>query len=189
MNLNNHKEALSISKVNKEGSQTQQPDWHLQEIETALRDLNSDPVRGLSEEEARSRLEEFGLNELLDYGGKNPLLILWEQFTSTMVLILIAAAVLSGFLGKPLETIAISVIVILFAVLGFIQEYRAERAMAALKKLAIPLVNVQRGNKLTQIPATQLVPGDIVTLEAGNIIPADLRLIESVNLRIQESPE
>jgi Ca2+-transporting ATPase len=187
MNLNNHKEALSISKVNKEGSQTQQPDWHLQEIETALRDLNSDPVRGLSEEEARSRLEEFGLNELLDYGGKNPLLILWEQFTSTMVLILIAAAVLSGFLGKPLETIAISVIVILFAVLGFIQEYRAERAMAALKKLAIPLVNVQRGNKLTQIPATQLVPGDIVTLEAGNIIPADLRLIESVNLRIQES--
>lgn len=165
----------------------QNSEWYQHEIEGALQELKSDYNHGLSEEEASLRLQQYGPNELQDYGRKNPLLILWAQFTSTMVLILIAAAVLSGFLGKPLETIAISVIVILFAVLGFIQEYRAERAMAALKKLSIPLVNVRRDGQFTQIPSTQLVPGDIVMLEAGNIIPADMRLIESNNLRIQEA--
>lgn len=165
----------------------QNSEWYQHEIEGALQELKSDYNHGLSEEEASLRLQQYGPNELQDYGRKNPLLLLWAQFTSTMVLILIAAAVLSGFLGKPLETIAISVIVILFAVLGFIQEYRAERAMAALKKLSIPLVNVRRDGQFTQIPSTQLVPGDIVMLEAGNIIPADMRLIESNNLRIQEA--
>lgn len=178
---------LDLHSNSKSHTSPQSLEWYQHEIEGALQELKSDYNHGLSEEEASLRLQQYGPNELQDYGRKNPLLLLWAQFTSTMVLILIAAAVLSGFLGKPLETIAISVIVILFAVLGFIQEYRAERAMAALKKLSIPLVNVRRDGQFTQIPSTQLVPGDIVMLEAGNIIPADMRLIESNNLRIQEA--
>lgn len=99
-----------------------------------------------------------------------------------MVLILIAAAVVSAFLGKPTETVAISAIVILFGVLGFVQEYRAEQAMAALKQLAVPVVRVRRGGSIQELSARQLVPGDIVLLEAGNMLPADLRLLESANL-------
>jgi len=168
---------------------TPQPNatWHIYDVETSIKTLKTDPQQGLSPAEVDDRLERYGTNELEDKGGKNPLLILWEQFTSTMVLILIVAAVISGFLGKPLETIAISGIVVLFAVLGFVQEYRAERAMAALKKLSVPLVNVRRGGQAEQIPATQLVPGDILMLEAGGIVPADIRIIESANLRIQEA--
>ncbi|MDV7398428.1 magnesium-transporting ATPase, partial [Arthrospira platensis SPKY1] len=104
-----------------------------------------------------------------------------------MVLILIAAAVVSGFLGKVTETAAIAAIVILFALLGFFQEYRAEQAMAALKRLAVPLVRVRRNGDLLELSAKELVPGDVVLLEAGNAIPADMRLVESVNLRIQEA--
>ncbi|KAB2902270.1 MAG: cation-translocating P-type ATPase [Anaerolineae bacterium] len=187
MNQVIEKYSIDLHSNSKSHTSPQNSEWYQHEIEGALQELKSDFNHGLSEEEASLRLQQYGPNELQDFGRKNPLLILWAQFTSTMVLILIAAAVLSGFLGKPLETIAISVIVILFAVLGFIQEYRAERAMAALKKLSIPLVNVRRDGQFTQIPSTQLVPGDIVMLEAGNIIPADMRLIESNNLRVQEA--
>jgi Ca2+-transporting ATPase len=162
--------------------------WHTQDVADVLQSLGSDARSGLSIEEVRQRLEQIGPNELVERGGKNPLIILWEQFTSTMVLILIAAAVVSAFLGKPLETIAISAIVVLFALLGFIQEYRAERAIAALKQLAVPIVRVIRGGHDEQLNARELVPGDIVVLEAGSAIPADLRLIQSTNLMIQEAP-
>jgi len=162
--------------------------WHTQDVADVLQSLGSDARLGLSIEEVRQRLEQLGPNELVERGGKKPLSILWEQFTSTMVLILIAAAIVSAFLGKPLETIAISAIVILFALLGFIQEYRAERAIAALKQLAVPIVRVIRGGHDEQLNARELVPGDIVVLEAGSAIPADLRLIQSTNLMIQEAP-
>ncbi len=152
-----------------------------------LQTLGTDARQGLPDEEARRRLEQFGLNELEERGGKSPWRILWEQFTSTMVLILIAAAVISAFLGKPLETIAISAIVVLFALLGFVQEYRAERAIAALKQLAVPLVRVMRGGNVEQHSARELVPGDLVLLEAGSAVPADLRLVESNNLMVQEA--
>lgn len=142
---------------------------------------------GLTSAEAQKRLETFGPNELKETSGRSPLKILWEQFTATMTLILIVAAVVSGFLGKWQEAIAILAIVILFALLGFFQEYRAEKAMAALKKLAVPNVRVRRDGQIQEISANTLVPGDIVLLEAGNLVPADLRLIESANLRIQES--
>lgn len=161
--------------------------WHTQDVADVLGVMGSDAQHGLTAEEAHRRLEQFGPNELQERGGKNPLLILWEQLTSTMVLILIAAAVISAFLGKPLETIAISAIVLLFALLGFVQEYRAERAIAALKQLAVPVVRVLRGGNIEQHSARELVPGDIVLLEAGSAIPADLRLIESSNLMIQEA--
>lgn len=165
---------------------TTNPPW-IQTVSSVVEDLGTDPEEGLTQVEAGRRLQEYGPNELEDRGGKSPFLILFEQFTSTMVLILIAAAVLSAFLDKPLEATAISAIVVLFGVLGFIQEYRAEQAMAALKQMAVPLVRVLRDGEITEISAKKLVVGDVVQLEAGSNVPADLRLIEEANLRIQEA--
>jgi Ca2+-transporting ATPase len=168
-------------------SPTARPEWHRLTAPQALAQLESDPHGGLTPAVAAARLAASGPNELEERGRKSPLHILWEQFTSTMVLILVAAAVVSGLLGKTTETVAISAIVILFGLLGFLQEYRAERAIAALKKLSVPNVRVRRGGEVLELAATQLVPGDVVLLEAGGIVPADLRLLESVNLRIQEA--
>ncbi len=142
---------------------------------------------GLSLSEAQARLEKYGRNELVEKGGRSPLKIFWEQITATMVLILIAAAVVAGLLGDTKNTIAITAIVLLYALLGFIQEYRAEQAIAALKKLSVPEVRVVRDGRLTSLTARDLVPGDILQLEAGNVLPADVRLLEAVNLRIQEA--
>ena len=161
--------------------------WHTQTVEAVLRELNVDTAHGLSDDEVARRREQYGSNELIERGGKHPLRILWQQFTSTMVLILIVAAVVSGLLGKTTETVAIAAIVILFGILGFVQEYRAEQAMAALKKLAVPIVRVVRGGERRELSARELVPGDVVLLEAGSAVPADVRLVESVNLRIQEA--
>ena len=152
-----------------------------------LKQLEVDPERGLSQTEVARRLEQYGLNELVEKGVKSPWKILWEQLTATMVIILIVAAVVSAFLGDFKDAIAILAIVILNALLGFRQEYRAEQAMAALKKMAVPTVRVRRDGHVLEISARELVPGDILLLEAGNIIPADCRLIESVNLRIEEA--
>jgi Ca2+-transporting ATPase len=142
---------------------------------------------GLTATEAASRLRQYGPNELQEQAGKGPLRMFLEQFTQTMVLILIAAAVVSGLLGKGMETVAIGAIVLLFGVLGFASEYRAERAMASLKQMAVPMVRVRRDGRLQEISARDLVPGDIIVLETGNAVPADARLIESVNLRVQEA--
>lgn len=162
-------------------------EWYRESTETVLTELRVASERGLDESEVAARQRQYGLNELEEQGGKGPLPILAEQFSSTMVLILIAAAVVSAFLGKPTETIAISAIIVLFGVLGFVQEYRAEQAMAALKQLAVPVVRVRRQGTIREISAQQLVPGDLVFLEAGNLVPADLRIVESANLRIQEA--
>lgn len=166
---------------------TPSQEWHRLSVAAALQALTVDPDQGLTPDEARRRLAQFGPNELIEKGGKHPLRILWEQISSTMVLILIAAAVVSGFLGKVTETAAIAAIVILFALLGFFQEYRAEQAMAALKKLAVPVVRVRRGGQVLELSARELVPGDIILLEAGSAMPADVRLVEAVNLRVQEA--
>jgi Ca2+-transporting ATPase len=161
--------------------------WHLQNIESTLAALQTQPETGLSQKEADLRLTKYGRNELVEKGGRTPLKILWEQFTATMVLILIAAAVVAGLLGDLKNTIAISAIVVLYAILGFVQEYRAEQAIAALKKLSVPNVRVLRDGALKELSARELVPGDIIQLEAGNVLPADVRLLEAVNLRIQEA--
>ena len=161
--------------------------WHLQSIETSLETLQTNLESGLSQKEAESRLTKYGHNELVEKGGRTPLKIFWEQITATMVLILIAAAVVAGFLGDLKNAIAISAIVILYAFRGFIQEYRAEQAIAALKKLSVPNVRVVRDGALKEISANMLMPGDIIQLEAGNVLPADVRLVEAVNLRIQEA--
>ena len=161
--------------------------WHLISIQESLSNLNTNQQNGLSESEASARIAQYGHNELIERGGRKPLQILWEQLTATMVLILIAAAVAAGLLGDTKNTIAILSIVVLYAFLGFIQEYRAEKAIAALKKMSVPNVRVLRDGKLQELSARALVPGDIIQLETGNVIPADLRLLEAVNLRIQEA--
>lgn len=160
--------------------------WHGKETGDTLAALSA-TWEGLTDAEALARIAKHGPNELQEAAGRSPVIMLWEQFTQTMVLILIAAAIVSGFLGKATETAAILAIVVLFAVLGFVQEFRAERAMAALKKMATPNVRVRRGGQTKEISSRELVPGDIVLLEAGNAIPADVRLIESFNLRVQEA--
>ena len=162
-------------------------EWYQRGVQEVIDELDSSLERGLSSEQAARRLEEVGPNELIDRGTKNPWLILWEQFTETMVVILIIAAIVSAFVGDLKDAVAIVAIVILNALLGFRQEYQAEQAMAALKKLAVPHVRVRRNGHIQEIEALNLVPGDIVLLESGNLVPADLRLVESINLRVQES--
>jgi P-type Ca2+ transporter type 2C len=143
--------------------------------------------RGLASEEARRRYGQYGPNELVEKGRKSLGMMFLDQFKDFMILVLIAAAVVAGVIGEPADSIAIAVIVILNAVLGFVQEYRAEKAMAALKKLSAPSAVVIRDGRTESVPAEQLIPGDLVVLEAGNVVPADLRLTEVVHLRIQEA--
>ena len=161
--------------------------WHLQSIDSSLEALQTDLKTGLSQTESESRLTKYGRNELIEKSGRTPFKIFWEQITATMVLILIAAAVVAGLLGDTKNTIAITAIVLLYAILGFVQEYRAEQAISALKKLSVPNVRVLRDGALKEMSARELVPGDMIQLEAGNVLPADVRLLEAVNLRIQEA--
>ncbi len=161
--------------------------WHTSEAAEVLRALGTDVGLGLSNEEASRRLEERGPNELEDRGGRSPWAVLWDQFTSIMIVILIVAALASALLGDYEDSIAIAVIVVLNAALGFAQEHRAERAMAALKRLSAPRVRVRREGRVREVSASELVPGDMVLLEAGNLVPADGRLVEGANLQVQES--
>ena len=161
--------------------------WHTLALPEVLTNLQTDATSGLDASAVAQRLAEHGPNALIERGGKSPWRILWEQLTATMVIILIVAALLSAFLGDYKDAIVILVIVVLNAILGFSQEYRAERAMAALKKLAVPTVKVRRSGRVQEISARDLVPGDLVLLEAGNLVPADGRMLESANLRIQEA--
>ena len=152
-----------------------------------MQKLSSDAAAGLSEAEAARRLAQYGRNELTGSGIKSPWLILREQATELMVVILIAAAAISAALTDYSDALAIGAIVALNVLLGFSQEYRAERAMTALKKLTVPSVRVRRGGGVREISAVELVPGDIVLLEAGNLVAADCRVLESANLQTQES--
>ncbi|MCX8125337.1 MAG: HAD-IC family P-type ATPase, partial [Spirochaetes bacterium] len=160
--------------------------WHTMPVETVTNTLRTS-LNGIPQKEAESRLISYGFNELKEKKKRTPIIMLLNQFTDFMILVLLAAALLSGFLGEVSDTIAIIVIVVLNAIIGFVQEYRAEKAMEALKKMAAPLATVIRDGKTVTIPAREIVPGDIVMLEAGKIVPADIRLIEAVQLKIEEA--
>jgi Ca2+-transporting ATPase len=160
--------------------------WHQLDPKEVLEKLQSSD-KGLASEEAHQRLERYGPNELIEKGRKSLWMMFLDQFKDFMILVLIAAAVVAGVIGEPSDTIAIAVIVLLNAVLGFVQEYRAEKAMAALKKLAAPSATVIRDGRPESIPAQRLVPGDLVVLEAGNVVPADIRLTEAAQMRIDEA--
>ena len=161
--------------------------WHQLETSAVLQELATDPVSGLSESEAARRLAKHGRNELIGTGIKSPWLILWEQLTALMVVILIVATLASALLGDYKDAFAIGAIVVLNAILGFSQEYRAEKAMAALRAMAVPSVRVRRDGEVTDIPAFLLVPGDVVVLEAGNLVAADCRIFERADLQTHEA--
>ena len=161
--------------------------WHAQSMEEVLINLEVDPQQGLTTEKACRRLAEFGANELAERPRPGFWQMLLDQFNNFLIIILIAAALISFVLGEIEEMAAILAIVILNALLGVIQERRAEEALAALKKMAAPEARVLRDGHRVTLPARELVPGDVVFLEAGNYVPADMRLLESVNLRIDEA--
>ncbi len=161
--------------------------WYLQTTDDTLATLTTDRAQGLDQAEAKRRLAEYGPNELVEKGVKSPWQILLEQLSDAMVIVLIIAAIISGFIGEVEDTVVIIAIVILNAVLGVSQEFRAERAIAELKKLAVPNVRVRRAGKVQEVSARELVPGDIIQLEAGNLAPADARLIEVNGLKVEEA--
>ncbi|MCW5875438.1 MAG: cation-translocating P-type ATPase [Anaerolineales bacterium] len=171
--------------VNRE-QQINEP-WHNLGRDEVAEKLGSSSERGLSEAEAKARLEKYGPNRLEEAPPKGFLSMLWEQLNNFVVYLLFAAAGISIVLGEWVEASAVLAIVVLNAGFGIIQERRAEQALAALRQLAAPDAQVLRdGHRLT-IPSHEVVPGDIVFVEAGNYIPADLRLLDAVNLRVEEA--
>lgn len=160
--------------------------WHQQKTDEVMQKLGAS-VRGLSADEVRTRLLEHGPNELTETARKSVLMMFLDQFKDFMILVLIAAAAISGIIGEASDTIAIIVIVALNAVIGFVQEYRAEKAMQLLMKMSAHSALVIRDGNPVTIPAAQLVPGDVVILETGRIIPADMRLIEVARLKVEEA--
>ncbi len=161
--------------------------WHELEATQVLDSFNVDATNGLSHDEAEHRLSVHGPNQLRERNPRGPWKIFWEQFAATMVVILVVAALLSWLLGDRKDAIAIVIIVILNAILGHRQEYKAEKAMAALKAMAVPNVRVLREGQVVEVSAHAVAPGDILILEAGNVVPADARVIESKSLRTQEA--
>jgi len=161
--------------------------WHTLSTDRTLAFLDVQQKLGLSEEEAKKRLEQYGPNQLTAAHRTQWWELLLEQFKNVLVVILLIAVGLSAVLGHEIEAIAIAVIVLFAVLLGFIQEFRAERAIEALKKMAAPLCTVLRGGKEWEIDAANVVPGDIVLLTAGDKVPADIRVIESMSLHADEA--
>jgi len=149
--------------------------------------LKTDISAGLEESEVQKRFAESGPNELKAADRASPWLLFFSQFKDIMIQILLAATALSAFMGHALESIAIAVIVLFAVILSFIQEYRAERAIEALRRMAAPTANVARNGEEKKIPARELVPGDIILLKAGDKIPADARIAQSFNLQVEEA--
>jgi Ca2+-transporting ATPase len=162
--------------------------WHAREAAEVLRELAVDPQRGLASEEAQARLAKFGPNELKLEKPASPWKAFLGQFTNVLIIILLIATGLSALVGELFDAALILAIVVFCALLGFFQEYRAERALEALKKMLSPMITVLRDGKEEELASKELVPGDILLLEAGDKIPADARLIESVSLKCDEAP-
>ena len=167
--------------------------WHAMTVEETTQALRTSE-RGLSEDEVKRRLEEFGPNELREEKRVTPVKIFLNQFKSILVIILILSAGVSGYISLyvhnelPIDMYVISLIVIMNAILGFVQEYRAEKAVEALKKMISPTAVCMRDGKEKQIPSKELVPGDIILLDEGGRVPADARLIETISLKVNEAP-
>lgn len=163
------------------------PAWHLKTETETLADLQTSPREGLSHEEVARRRSSFGSNAFENAKRRGPIRILADQFMNSLVAVLVASGMIAFFLGEPQDGIAIFAIVLLNGILGFAQEFRAEKAMEELQSLVAPRARVRRLGNIVVIPSYELVPGDIVLLESGNLVPADLRLVESAELGIDES--
>lgn len=161
--------------------------WYQMAVSEVLAAFTIDPDKGLKTKEAEKRLAEVGYNQLQQAKKISPWKIFLSQFQDFMVLVLIAATLVSGMLGEYADAITILAIVVVNAILGFYQEYRAEKSLEALKKLAAPEAKVLRDGLQVNVPAKDLVPGDILFLETGDRVPADARLLETVNLEVDES--
>ncbi len=161
--------------------------WYSLGPDEVLQQLATPPDQGLSTEEVAKRLQQYGFNQLVEAPRPTFLQLLWGQFNNFIVMLLIVASLVSALLGEWIDASVIMSIVVLNAVLGIIQERRAEEALAALKTMAAREAQVLRNGSRHAVPARELVPGDIVFIESGNYIPADLRLIEAVNLRLEEA--
>jgi Ca2+-transporting ATPase len=160
--------------------------WHDLSMESVFSRLKAS-AEGLSIEEVKRRQAKYGPNELKEKPRPTFFQLVLEQFKNFIVILLIVASIISALLGDVLEAGVIMAIVVLNAILGVVQESRAEEALAALKKMAAPECQALRGGQRIAVPAHELVPGDVVLLEAGNFIPADMRLIEAVNLQVEEA--
>ena len=161
------------------------PAWHTLSVDQTVERLGSN-LRGLARDEPARRLSEHGPNELQSRGAESAWRTFAAQFQNVLILILLAGTVVSAFLGHALEAAVITVIVVFAVLLGFIQEYRAGRALEALKNMAAPTARVLRDGEEAVIPAREVVPGDVIVLRAGDRIPADARLTQAVNLSVEE---
>lgn len=165
----------------------EQKKWHQMGADELKSELDVEPQLGLTKDEAANRQKKSGPNELSEGKGISPITLFLNQFKDFMVLVLVGATLLSGLLGEYLDAITIIAIILLNGILGFIQEFRAERSLSALKKLSAPTSKVLRDGKVEQIPAKNLVPGDIIFLESGDRVPADIRFITTSNCDVEES--
>jgi len=161
--------------------------WHSKDSEEVAKILNTSP-EGLDEEEVRRRLERYGPNELVAEKRISPIKILLRQFRSILIVILIAAIFFSALIGEVVDALVILAIVLAATILGFFQEYRAERALEALKEMLAPTITALRGGVEKEVPSKDLVPGDVILVEAGDKIPADGKLFMAVNLQVDEAP-
>ncbi|MBI2316573.1 MAG: HAD-IC family P-type ATPase, partial [Betaproteobacteria bacterium] len=162
--------------------------WHTMDVAAALEELRVDPRHGLSPEETQRRLAQYGRNELVHEHKASPWTLFINQFKNILIVILIVATVLSAFVGEYVDAAIILAIIVFCAVLGFVQEYRAERALDALKNMLTPMVSVLRGGRELKIASKELVPGDMLVLEAGDRIAADARLVENHSVQCDEAP-
>ncbi len=160
--------------------------WHQKRGEDVLAEVGSSTT-GLSTQEAIRRLHQFGPNELVEKKKKTPLIMFLNQFRDFMIIVLIAAGIISGAIGEFSDSVAILVIVFLNAIIGFVQEFRAEKAMEALKKMSSPMAVALRDGVPTMVPSARLVPGDIVSIDAGKVVPADIRLLEVAQFQVAEA--
>ncbi|WP_142413144.1 calcium-transporting P-type ATPase, PMR1-type [Hathewaya massiliensis] len=161
--------------------------WFSKSTEDVLKELNTDPKLGLSSEEAKKRLEKYGENKLAGKKQKTMIQLFFSQLNDILIYILVAAALISGFLGEVSDAIIIGIVILINAIVGVIQESKAEKALEALKELSTPKAVVKRDGSLKEIPSELVVPGDVIILDAGRYIPCDLRLVESANLKVEES--
>lgn len=161
--------------------------WYQMSAEETLQKLNTHPDKGLPAKEAARRLDEQGPNELSEGKTISPVTLFLNQFKDFMVLVLMGATLISGLLGEFLDAITIIAIILMNGILGFIQEFRAERSLRALKELSAPHAKVVRDGVIVQIPAKELVPGDVIALEAGDRVPADIRWLTTNNIHVEES--
>lgn len=165
----------------------EQNKWHQLKMESLTQSLGCDVDHGLTESTAAERLQQYGLNELSEGARVSPLLLFLNQFKDFMVLILMGATLISGLLGEYLDAVTIVAIIVLNAVLGFVQEFRAERSLRALKALSAPTAKTIRGGQSVTVPANTLVPGDLILLESGDRVPADIRFVQANSCYAEES--